>query len=251
MITTNSYALVPFHLGAPAFYAHGQQWADLAGRLARQAVQESRRNVRVAASLPPLFGSYQPALFDVVRAPEIAQRLIAGLAPYADIWLAETLSSIQEAEFIQSMLPESSQPFWVSFTLADEAGGTRPILRSGEPVAEATQAMLSLGVDALLFNCSAPETMLAAIQTAQQVMASSGQFCPIGVYANAFCSHDAEAETAANEYLDDMRPDLTIRAYAALAEQWLAAGATLIGGCCGIGPEYIRALADLQCRGGG
>ncbi|MAL70756.1 MAG: homocysteine S-methyltransferase, partial [Alteromonas sp.] len=26
---------------------------------------------------------------------------------------------------------------------------------------------------------------------------------------------------------------------------WVAAGATIIGGCCGIGPEHIKAISDV------
>jgi methionine synthase I (cobalamin-dependent) len=33
--------------------------------------------------------------------------------------------------------------------------------------------------------------------------------------------------------------------YAALAQHWVRdLGATLVGGCCGIGPEHISALRD-------
>ena len=31
-------------------------------------------------------------------------------------------------------------------------------------------------------------------------------------------------------------------AYVRHAQQWVAAGASIVGGCCGIGPEHIRAL---------
>ena len=71
VITTNSYALVPFHIGAQKFEAEGRTLADLAGRTARQAAGAATRQVRVAGSLPPLFGSYRPDLFDEVQAPRI------------------------------------------------------------------------------------------------------------------------------------------------------------------------------------
>ncbi|MBL8710622.1 MAG: homocysteine S-methyltransferase family protein, partial [Rhodospirillaceae bacterium] len=37
VITTNSYAVVPFHIGEERFKARAEELADLAGRLARQA----------------------------------------------------------------------------------------------------------------------------------------------------------------------------------------------------------------------
>ena len=59
VLTTNSYAVVPFHLGAERFRNEGLRLADLAGRLARQAAGPG---ARVAGSLPPVFGSYRPNL---------------------------------------------------------------------------------------------------------------------------------------------------------------------------------------------
>ena len=53
VITTNSYAVVPFHIGA-RFEREGVALAATAGRLAREAVIASGEVVRVAASLPPL-----------------------------------------------------------------------------------------------------------------------------------------------------------------------------------------------------
>ncbi|MBP6580467.1 MAG: homocysteine S-methyltransferase family protein, partial [Sphingorhabdus sp.] len=31
--------------------------------------------------------------------------------------------------------------------------------------------------------------------------------------------------------------------YLEWARKWVAAGATMVGGCCGIGPQHIQALA--------
>ena len=56
VITTNSYAVVPFHIGEQRFTADGKTLADLAGRLAKSAVQNSGKSVKIAGSLPPLFG---------------------------------------------------------------------------------------------------------------------------------------------------------------------------------------------------
>ena len=64
---------------------------------------------------------------------------------------------------------------------------------------------------------------------------------PIGVYAN--CFEVAIDESAANAGIHGMRYDVTPEAYLELARGWVAAGASLVGGCCGIGPEHISALS--------
>ncbi|TNV10762.1 homocysteine S-methyltransferase family protein, partial [Ochrobactrum teleogrylli] len=71
VITTNSYAVVPFHIGEERFAAEGLKLAALSGTIAREAADASDRDVKVAGSLPPVFGSYQPDLFDPARAGEL------------------------------------------------------------------------------------------------------------------------------------------------------------------------------------
>ena len=245
VITTNSYALVPFHIGEARFASDGARLADLSGRLARQAADKAGRAVKVAGSLPPLFGSYRPDLFDAARAPQMLAVLTEGLAPYSDLWLAETQSSIIEAETAaKAALARAVKPLWISFTLQDETDDpATPRLRSGEPAGAATAAALALGAEAVLFNCSQPEVMGAAIAAARQAVARAGREARIGVYANAFPPQTKKAE--ANAALSRLREDLDPASYLGWAEIWRAEGASIIGGCCGIGPEHI---AHLKAR---
>lgn len=244
VITTNSYAVVPFHIGAERFAAEAEMLIERAGRLAREAVEQSGQAVLVAGCLPPLFGSYRYDLFDKDTAPALAEPFIRGLQNHADIWLAETVSSIAEAVFWHSRLPDDGKPFWLSFTLDDTASTPAlPCLRSGETVADAAACAAALGAAAMLFNCSQPEVMAAAVAETRRVFDELGSTCRIGVYANAF-EPVVEEMNAANEGLDDIRRDTTPRRYAEWAREWQAAGASIIGGCCGIGPEHIAALAE-------
>ena len=244
VITTNSYALVPFHIGEAKFAAEGRTLADRAGRIARKATEGAKYPVQVAGSLPPLFGSYRPDLFDEAKAPAIIGPLIDGLSPHVDLWLAETQSALAEARFARKMLADDKRPFWVSFTLDDDnADLARPKLRSGESVAAAVTAMLELGVDAVLFNCCQPEIMEGAVDAARAAREAHGFKARIGIYANAF---PPQREEAANEVLSDIRADLTPARYAQFAKAWVQHGADIVGGCCGIGPEHIAALKMLR-----
>lgn len=277
VITTNSYAVVPFHIGADRFAGKGEALADLAGRLARQAVTvaasqapmgadggaqalgraaqasgsaapASRRAVKVAGSLPPICGSYRADLFRADEARPILQTLIRGLTPHVDHWLAETLSAIEEAELVREVVDAAggrapTLPLWLSFTLDDEDQGGRraaPRLRSGQSAGDAVRAAIRLGAEAVLFNCSQPEVMGDAVIAAREVIEAANAHLRIGVYANAFPPQSKEAE--ANASLHEIRSDLTPPAYLAFAEAWQRTGASIIGGCCGIGPEHIAAL---------
>ena len=130
------------------------------------------------------------------------------------------------------------KPFWVSFTLEDEAPGSEPTLRSGErewPMR--LPRWHQRRVDAILFNCCQPEVIEEALRVAGAALQEQGcSDIRLGAYANAFPPQPKEA--TANDGLDEIRTDLGPLDYLGWAERWRAAGANLIGGCCGIGPAY-------------
>jgi S-methylmethionine-dependent homocysteine/selenocysteine methylase len=245
VITTNSYALVPFHIGEERFHREGPSLIRLSGELARRAADErTDRKVLVAGSLPPIFGSYEPQLFNPDRVQHYLSVLVGELSPFVDVWLGETLSLIAEGEAVRTATQRTGKSFWISFTLADGDGGKPlddvPRLRSGETVEAAAERASTSGAAALLFNCSRPEVMRAAIEVAASVFRDGRASMQIGVYANAF---EPEKEGAANETLHDTRADLDAERYSSFACDWVEAGATIVGGCCGIGAAHIHRLA--------
>ncbi len=235
VISTNSYAVVPFHIGEERFLNRGTELARLAGKLARDVA--NRHDLIVAGSLPPVLGSYRPDLFEVEAARAILAVLIEGLSPFADIWLAETLSTLAEARLVGEMLKADARPLWLSFTLNDEGSA---MLRSGETIEQAASLASEFGAEAILFNCSAPEVMEEAVLRAKQALGTES--IAIGVYANGFAHTDEEVP--ANGGFREIRADLDPPRYLDWAQKWVASGANMVGGCCGIGPEHIRALKD-------
>lgn len=251
MITTNSYALVPFHIGDERFDRQGASLIALSGRLAREAANaRPAAKAIVAGSLPPIFGSYEPERFDPAHVQDYLGVLVENLTPYVDVWLGETLSLIAEGEAVRAAVGATGKPFWISFTLADDdaaLASAAPRLRSGETVRDAAAWAAGSGARALLFNCSRPEAMLPAVRAAADVFATLGADLEIGVYANAF---ETDHEGAANETLHGTRKDLTAERYTRFACDWVEAGATMIGGCCGIGAAHIAGIAHgLRARG--
>lgn len=248
VITTNTYALVPFHIGEERFQKEGPALIRLAGRLAREAADAvADRKVLVAGSLPPIFGSYEPLNFQPARVQDYLKVLVENLDPFIDIWLGETLSLIAEGKAVREAVAATGKPFWISFTLADDEADIGPRLRSDETVEAAASWAVSSGAEAFLFNCSKPEVMEAAVETAATVFRKTGAQIEIGVYANAF--EGEQKESAANEGLHDTRDDLNDDAYSRFACSWAEAGATIIGGCCGIGASHIHRLGKtLLCR---
>jgi S-methylmethionine-dependent homocysteine/selenocysteine methylase len=247
VITTNSYAIVPFHIGEHRFADEGLGLAALSGRLARDAATRTTQSVLVAGSLPPLFGSYQPELFDPFDAPRIIDPLVQGLAEHVDVWLGETLGSVAEARAVRNALDRAAvvdRPLWISYTLADSGG-----LRSGESVADAVAAALDVGAATIMFNCCQAETIVDAISIA---VARTDGSAAVGGYANRFATPRTTsaiaASGAANQHVSALRDDLDPQTYCEYIARWLDAGATVVGGCCGIEPAHIARIASLVAQ---
>ena len=234
--------MVPFHIGEERFTQRGAELIRLSGQLAQQVKQASDQKVLVAAGIPPVFGSYKPEEFvhdDAVAMLEIFKE---NLLPYTDIVLAETQSSIAEVTAIQSVFGDCDQPLWISVTLEDEPlSSIESRLRSGELLSDVLGKIDFECVDAVLFNCSQPEVMAEAIKLAVELMPSGKD---IGVYANGFRPITNNIE--ANDGYSTLREDLTPKDYLEFAQHWKLLGATMVGGCCGIGPDHIALLSTLN-----
>lgn len=240
VITTNNYAVVPFHIGQDRFDQEVTDLVKVATTQAKRAVEESGAAVQIAGCLPPLFGSYRADLFQADEAATLARPIIEALSPDVDLWLAETQSCLAEVRTVRELLPQDGREFWVSFTLQDDQALSAAQLRSGESIAETAELIKSLNVSAVLFNCCQPEVILQAIQEIRELIPDT---IKIGAYANAFPPQNSEA--TANDGLDEIRKDLDPDAYLQFAKQWQDAGASMIGGCCGIGPEHIQKLSQF------
>lgn len=259
VVTTNSYAIVPFHIGEDRFWESGERLAALAGRLAREEADlasKDGRRVLVAGSLPPIFGSYEPERFDAKRVKKYLEVLVRGLAPYVDVWLGETLSVIEEARAVLEVTQSIEKPVWIAFTPDDslQRNELSPCLRSKETITEVAEWALSTRTEALLFNCCRPELLEDVIEDTQKVFGNTtnsleSKSSPrIGAYANAFLPRSNEY--AANSDISGTDNTLTTDAYSDFASLWLDRGATILGGCCGIGHGHIRGLASRFKPGG-
>jgi S-methylmethionine-dependent homocysteine/selenocysteine methylase len=249
VITTNAFAVVPFHIGDERFDTIGGDLVEVAAEVAREAA-EAERPVLVPGCLPSLFGSYQPELFDPERAPEIIDQFISRQAPFVDLWMAETLSSLEEFDAVVEGLERhvadegDDLELWASFTVADNLLGetaTEAVLRSGESIGTLVEHVAGR-CSSLLFNCSNPETIDIAIGQLAEALGPKPSIA-FGAYANAIAD---VGEILAKQGLHETRNELTPSVYARHVAGWIEQGATIVGGCCGINPDHIAALVDLQ-----
>lgn len=243
VLTLNAYSLTRARLGRSDKVEMLAPMQALACELAMGAIDALGADAAIAGCLPPLVGSYHP---DTVLPVEEAAAEFAEIVEHqrdtVDFFICETMSSIKEAQGAVAGTVDARKPVWVAFTTEDE-DGTR--LRSGEPLADAVAAVVGAGhVAALLINCTRPEAVAAGLA----VLAESG--LPYGAYANGFTRIQSTYVPGATVNELSTRTDLTPDAYADFALGWVEQGATIIGGCCEVGPAHIATLAQrLEAAG--
>ena len=238
VITVNSYACVPFHLGEALYAEQGVTLAAKAAQIAYEVAEESADELLVAGSIPPVQGSYRPDLFDADAAYQIASELLQAQEKYVDIWLAETVSSLAELAVLTKVFEQTDKPYIISFSLADDLAQPAR-LRSGELVSDAAKALIDTEAAGLFFNCSIPEVIEQGIREVNAVLEGTDRELTIGAYANSFSA--IKPGHLANGALQETRY-FSPKEYLEYAKIWQQLGATFIGGCCGIEPSHIEAL---------
>jgi homocysteine S-methyltransferase len=231
--TTNTYCVHHDRLEGTGLAG---RFGDLHAAALREALAARPAGRRVAGSIGPLEASYRPDKHPphdiaVPRYAEVAR----AIGPHVDFIICETVASLAHARAVLEGAKSGGRPVWLSVTVSD-TDGTK--LRSGEPTAEACAVAREGGAQALLANCSAPEAMPAALTA----LKAAG--LPFGAYANGF-TMITEDFLKDKPTVDVLRPrrDLGPDAYAAHAMGWIGQGATIVGGCCEVGPDHIATLA--------
>lgn len=180
----------------------------------------------VALDIGPLGRMLEP-LGDLPfeRAVELFAQVIRAGAADADLIYIETMNDSYEAKAALLAAKENSDlPVLVS-TVYDESG---KLMTGATP--EAMVAMLEgMGADAIGMNCSLGPRQMQSILPRLLAAAS----VPVLVKPNAGLPRSENGETVY---------DVPAEEFAALMGEIAAAGARILGGCCGTTPEYIRAL---------
>jgi len=174
-------------------------------------------------SIAPIADCYRPDLSPPNPGPQ--HRELAEVLSQAgvDLILCETFPHIEEGLSAAEAALTTGTETWLSFT-----AGPDDNLLSSQAIAQGAAAAAALGVSAVLVNC------VPVSSASRYLDAISGHGIPFGIYANA-----GSTDQGIGWCTDRDGP----KRYAEFAQGWVERGATLIGSCCGTGPEHIRALS--------
>ena len=198
---------------------------------------------KVAASIGPLIASYRPDICPPANeAEKMYDEIISYLALKTDLILIETMCSIDQAEGALLAANKIQKPTWIAFSVDDFDGSK---LRSGEKVEKIDLILTKFNPEAILINCSRPEV----VATALEIISSFN--IKFGAYANGFTKITSgflkEAPTV--DALEE-RKDLNPESYSQFVMDWVNLGATIVGGCCEVGPDHIKLIAQKLNQSG-
>lgn len=231
-------------IGAPGLETMAQRLYRTSVYLARTARTKSGREGKtaIAGVLSPLQHCFRPDMappYDEARpVHETLARIFAEEG--ADFILLESMNTIGEARAALEAARSAGLPVWVSFLLGPEGE-----LLSRESLAQAAAEMEKGGADAILVNCAPPEDMRAAVEKLRKaVKLPIGAFALIGRFSPPSWKFDFHPQFVGTDQCPPER-------YVAEAKRWREAGASIVGGCCGTGPQHTAALREWLGSNGG
>jgi 5-methyltetrahydrofolate--homocysteine methyltransferase len=230
IVETNSFGGSSFKLKAYGLAEQAVAFNRAAARLAKEAVAGKGY---VAASVGPTGQMVEDEGGDVTAAQlyeSFKEQVIALAEGGADAICVETMWSVQEAaQAVRAVKENTLLPVICTFTFEPGKKGFRTSM--GVSPERAARAALDAGADMVGANCG--NGIVNMIEITRQMRATAPQ-TPILIQANAGLPVMENGETVFKETPEYM---------ASRVAELIAAGANVIGGCCGTNPKHIAAMA--------
>jgi homocysteine S-methyltransferase len=199
-------------------------------QLAREARDVSGREAWVAGSIGPLGAPNRELLHlpDAEVRAAVREQLDGLLEGGADLFIFETFSLLSHLLIaVDEARRAADLPIVAQLTYGEELQ-----LPDGTPPSVAAAALVAAGADVVGVNCGGgPEACAEALEA--MASASGAAAVPRSILPNAGLPQRIEGQfvyAASPSYLGDIVP------------RFLAAGAAIVGGCCGTTPDHIAAM---------
>jgi homocysteine S-methyltransferase len=228
LIKTNSFGASRTRLAAYGLADQVLAFNLAAARLARQAVESSGSAASILGSLGPLGARLAPygRLAPHRAEAEIAEQVEALCSAGVDALLFETHLDLAELLLaLRTARGLTSIPIIASLTFTRD---DRTL--NGDSPATAARELHAAGADVIGANCSEGPSQLLRILEAMRTAAPAAR---LSVMPNA-----GWPERAAGRILYPATPEY----FAGYAAAYAAAGASIVGGCCGTTPAHIAAM---------
>ena len=229
VITTNTFGANEVRLKKTGYSV--EEIIDNAVKIAKKAVEESDKTKPrfVALDLGPIGEMLEPiGNLSFEKAYEIFKiQAIQGEKSGADLAIIETMIDLNEAKASVLAVKENTKlPVFCTMTF-DENGRSF----TGCTPEDMVETLEGLGVDAIGVNCSlGPKQLLQIVKRVAKISK-----VPIIVQSNAGLPQIIDNKAIYNIDLEE---------FYKYVERFVKLGVTIIGGCCGTTPEYIKKISN-------
>ena len=209
----------------------------LAGKLAREAVKKSKKNVLIAGSLPPQNFTYFADLGKDLKFIKSSFKAQAKcLCPYIDFFYLDVMSSLKECQIAINSIKSFKKEFLLGIHI--RKGGKLP---SGEKLLPVIRKVKKYKPIGIIVSCVSIEDVAEVFTDLKKIK------LPFGFKINAFEHIPAGWKPDSNNPKVQLgkRNDLTPIKFANTCIKFNKMGANIIGGCCEITPSHIKKLKTL------
>jgi len=225
LIETNTFGANASRLAKHGLESRVKEFNQAAVRLARKSI--STGSVYLAASIGPLgIPDPEAELQEFDRVNIFREQIEAILEEKVDVLCLETFIDFTEIQIALNAARTLDKRIPIICSMVCSEEGRLP---SSLPIVQAFRELIRLGANVVGVNCvTGPHAMLHILRRIPIEF-------PISAFPNAGYPRYLDGRfiyNAAPEYFADA------------AKQFVAQGANLVGGCCGTGPEHIRAMAN-------
>jgi len=241
VITTNTYASTPISMKNYGLEDSIERFNQKSVEIAKKAIENSKKNIALAGSVSASGSYYKLGVKAMI--PGFNEQLKILTEEGVDLIILEAMSS--QADIVQTMIECSAKiniPVWlsVSCVIDDKTKnimlGYNDSMDSPPEIYENFENSLNrfakLHKGPILIAHSDISVTGKALEVAKKNFSGI-----LGAYPNT-----GHYEKPHWKFADDVTPN----DYLEYAKSWLKSGAQIIGGCCGLGVEEIKAIAALK-----
>lgn len=153
-----------------------------------------------------------------------------------DLIALEMMRDLEHTGYAVEAAVATGLPVWVGFSCKQDEDGTLVLWSGRGTLGEALGNLPLQDVSLISMMHTQIEDTVPALREIKEHWGG-----PLAAYP-----HRGEFHMPHWQFIDTISPE----DFAAEARQWIEAGAQVVGGCCGIGPEHIRELSRQLGEGG-
>jgi len=241
VITTNTYACTPISMKNYGLEKSIEEFNQKSVQVAKKAIKNSNKNIALAGSVSASGSFYKLGIKAMI--PGFKEQIKILKEEGVDLIILEAMSS--QADIVQAMIECSYKiniPVWLSISCVIDDKTNKVMLGYNDTVDSPPEVYENFEISLNRFSKLHKGPILIAhsdIDVTGKALdiAKKNLNGILGVYPNT-----GYYEKPHWKFADDITPN----DYLEYAKSWLKNGAQIIGGCCGLGVEEIKAISVLK-----